>query len=254
MKLTLVLSIAVNIMLGCLTLSLANRLGYLGRVMVAFGVDTAGLPTDTLATRPEWQNELKNQVFAAQNQRYEVCLLGDSISSGLGNTLGSKTFNFAIAGMSSVSQLEQLKQLISAQIKCGTVILALGTNDAAYRSTDAQFVENTKAIIALARTRMDTQKIVMLPAFYSTAEASHDPSLAGPLHRVNRINGLIENIVVQEKALFMNDGLEALFQNQTLKRSLTTDGVHLNSDGEKIYREALLKIIARLSAPLHPLK
>ncbi len=249
MKLTLIVSIALNVILSCLVLSLANRLGYLGRVMVAFGVDAISLPTDTLATRPEWQDELKNQVFAAQNQRYKVCLLGDSISSGLGNTLGSKAFNFAIAGMSSVSQLEQLKQLISAQVRCGTVILAIGTNDAAYRSTDAQFVKNMKVIIALARTQMDTQKIVILPAFYSTVEASHDPSLAGPLHRVNRINGLIKNVAVQEKALFMNDGLEALFKDQALRQNLTTDGVHLNSDGEKIYREALLKIIARLSAP-----
>jgi hypothetical protein len=31
-----------------------------------------------------------------------------------------------------------------------------------------------------------------------------------------------------------------------LKANLTSDGVHLNLDGKKIYREALLKIVADL--------
>jgi lysophospholipase L1-like esterase len=249
MKLTLFISIALNAVLTCLILYLANRMGYLGRMMIALDVNEVVLPTDTLASRPEWQDEVKTQISIAQNQRYNVCLLGDSISSGLGNTLGQKTFNFAIAGMSSISQIEQLKLLIPAQIKCSAVILALGTNDAAYRTTNEQFVKNMKAIIALAKTHMKTQNFVILPAFYSTVEASHDPTLAGPLRRVNRINTLIQDIAGQEKAIFTNDGLQALFEGQALKHSLTTDGVHLNSEGEKIYREALLKAIARVSSP-----
>jgi lysophospholipase L1-like esterase len=249
MKLTLSISIALNAVLICLVLFLANRMGYLGRIMVALDLDGVILPTDTLASRPEWQDEVKTQLSLAHHQRYDVCLFGDSISSGLGNTLGNKTFNFAIAGMSSISQIEQLKHLIPAQIKCNAVILALGTNDAAYRATNEQFVKNMKAIIALAKTHMETQKFVILPAFYSTVEASHDPTLAGPLRRVNRINTLIQDIAVQEKSIFTNDGLQALFEGQALKHSLTTDGVHLNPEGEKIYREALLKAIARVSSP-----
>jgi lysophospholipase L1-like esterase len=93
---------------------------------------------------------------------------------------------------------------------------------------------------------MGAQRIAMIPAFYSTVEASHDPSLAGPLHRVNRINGLIEKIAAQEKIVVMKDGLEGLFEGQTLKQTLTTDGVHLNPEGETIYRAALLKMMYRL--------
>jgi lysophospholipase L1-like esterase len=247
MKFTLVISLALNGVLACLVLFLANRLGYLGRVMVALGVNAGGLPTDTLASRPEWQDEVKNQVSVVQNQRYDVCLFGDSISSGLGNSLGSKTFNFAISGMSSVSQIEQLKLLIPAQVKCNRVILAIGTNDAAYRSTDEQFVRNMKIILAIAKTQMDTRKFVILPAFYSTVKASHDPSLAGTLHRVDRINSLIQDIAAQENALLVKEGLEALYDGQALKQNLTIDGVHLNSDGEKIYRNLLLRMIARSS-------
>jgi lysophospholipase L1-like esterase len=247
LKFTLVVSITLNALLASLVLFLANRLGYLGRAMVAFGLDPISLPTDILVSRPEWQDEVKNQISVTRNQRYDVCLLGDSISSGLGNSFGSKIFNFAITGMSTISQIEQLKLLIAAQIKCNTVLLAIGTNDAAYRSTDEQFVRNMKTILRISKNQMDTRKFVILPAFYSTIAASHDLKISGPLHRVNRINELIQDIAVQEKALFMKDGLEALYEGQALKQSLTTDGVHLNSDGEKIYRDALLKVIFHLS-------
>jgi hypothetical protein len=229
MKLALILSVGLNGVLACAVLLLANRMGYLGRLFVAFNLNNpAGLPTDTLASRPEWQNEVKSQLAIAQNQHYKVCLFGDSISSGLGYSLGEGSFNFSIAGMSSVSQLEQLKRLTAAGVKCETLLMALGTNDAAYRLTDG--------------------KVAMIPAFYSTVEASHDPSLAGPLHRVNRINGLIEKIAAQEKIVVMKDGLEGLFEGQALKQTLTTDGVHLNPEGEKIYRAVLLKMMLRLSS------
>jgi GDSL-like Lipase/Acylhydrolase family len=249
MKLALILSVGLNGVLACAVLLLANRMGYVGRLFVAFNFNNpAGLPTDTLASRPEWQNEVKSQLAIAQNQHYKTCLFGDSISSGLGYSLGEGSFNFAIAGMSSVSQLEQLKLLTGAGVKCEAVLMALGTNDAAYRVTDGQFEKNMKAIVAQARTQMGVQKVVMIPAFYSTVEASRDPSLAGPLHRVNRINGLIEKIAAKEKAILMNEGLEGLFEGQALRQTLTTDGVHLNPDGETIYRAALLKMMSRLAS------
>jgi lysophospholipase L1-like esterase len=249
MKLALILSVGLNVALACAVLLLANRMGYWGRLFVAFNFNNpSGLPTDTLASRPEWQNEVKSQLAIAQNQHYKVCLFGDSISSGLGYSLGEESFNFAIAGMSSVSQLEQLKRLTAAGVKCETLLMALGTNDAAYRVTDGQFEKNMKAIVAQARTQMGVKAVAMIPAFYSTVEASHDPSLAGPLHRVNRINGLIEKIAAQEKMIVMNDGLEGLFEGQALKQALTTDGVHLNPDGVSIYRAALLKMLSRLAS------
>lgn len=248
MKLALILSVVLNGVLACAVLLLANRMGYLGRLFVVFNLNNpSGLPTDTLAFRPEWQNEVKSQLAIAQNQHYKVCLFGDSISSGLGY-LGEGSFNFAIAGMSSVSQLEQLKLLTVAKVKCETLLMALGTNDAAYRVTDGQFEKNMKAIVAQARTQMGVQKVAMIPAFYSTVEASHDPSLAGPLHRVNQINGLIVKIAAQEKTILMNDGLEGLFEGQALKQTLTTDGVHLNPDGVTIYRAALLKMLSRFAS------
>ena len=49
-----------------------------------------------------------------------------------------------------------------------------------------------------------------------------------------------------EKLSIDEAGVQPLFQGKSLKANLTSDGVHLNPDGKKIYREALLKIVAGL--------
>jgi lysophospholipase L1-like esterase len=113
--------------------------------------------------------------------------------------------------------------------------MALGTNDAAYRVTSGLFEKNMKVIVAQARTQMGAKTVAMISEFYSTVEASRDPSFAEPLHQVNLMNDLIVKIAAQENAIFLNQGLEELFEGQTLNKMLTTDGVHLNPEGEKIY-------------------
>lgn len=72
----------------------------------------------------------------------------------LGNTLGDNSFNFAISGMSAISQLEQLKFLTAVRVKCDRAIVALGTNDAIYRTMDGQFVHNMHQIISNVKKDM----------------------------------------------------------------------------------------------------
>lgn len=235
-------SITFNLIFLSMLLYLTYKMGYLGRVLVTVNAHSEALPTDTLASQSWWQDEVKDRVSVTQNNLYSICLFGDSISSGLGNTLGDKTFNFALPGMSTISQIEQLKFLTDAKVKCNQVIIALGTNDANYRVTNSQFIQNLKEIIATAK-QMGATRIVLIPAFYSTVAASRDPSMAGPISRVVEINRLILQVVESEKISMSSAGIKPLFDGQALKENLTVDGVHLNADGKKIYRQALLKII-----------
>ena len=103
---------------------------------------------DYLIAEIWWQK----QVNSTQNKNYDACLFGDSISSGLGNGFGERRFNFAIGGMSSVSLIEQLQTLVAHQVRCQTVIVAIGTNDAWYQISDRQFQQNMTRILALARS------------------------------------------------------------------------------------------------------
>ncbi len=219
-------------------------------------------PTDTLASIPLWQTLVAYQATVSQKKQYAACLFGDSISAQLINTLGQETANFALGGMSSVSlveQLKQLKQLTSKNVTCQKVIIAIGTNDAWYTISNDRFSQKLKEAIALTRQLgapillygnnrnsgavVSAPKIILLPAFYSTLAASKKPELAGTIDRVEAINQLIDEVAKTENVPVETAALQPLFEGKTLKASLTTDGVHLNAAGIEIYRRSLLNVL-----------
>ncbi|MEH2044294.1 alpha/beta hydrolase [Nostoc sp.] len=201
-------------------------------------------PKDNVSSSPLGKIALQYQTLAAQDKEFSGCLFGDSISAGLGNTLGSDTFNFGLNGLSTISLLEQLKSLTPTKVKCEKAIIAIGGNDALYKISDELFSKNLQEAIALVRT-MGTKEIFLIPAFYSTVAASSDPTVAAPLARVEQINVLINQVAETEKVPVAAAGLAPLYENNVLKENLTSDGDHLNAEGLKIYRQALLQILAK---------
>jgi lysophospholipase L1-like esterase len=103
-----------------------------------------------------------------------------------------------------------------------------------------------RQIISTVKKDMGAKQVILLPAFYSTVEASRDISVAAPIPRVDKFNQLLRPVAAAENLSIDEAGLQPLFEGKALKANLTSDGVHLNADGKKIYREALLKIVAFL--------
>ncbi|MBE8990499.1 alpha/beta hydrolase [Nostoc sp. LEGE 12450] len=201
-------------------------------------------PKDNVISSPFGKIALQYQILAVQDKQFSGCLFGDSISAGLGNTLGSGTFNFGLNGLSTISLLEQLKSLIPTKVKCEKAIIAVGGNDAWYGISDELFSKNLQEAIALVRT-MGNKEIFLIPAFYSTVAASLDPTVSAPLPRVEQINVLINQVAETEKVPVAAAGLAPLYENNVLKGNLTSDGDHLNAEGLKIYRQALLQILEK---------
>jgi lysophospholipase L1-like esterase len=198
-------------------------------------------PTDRLASIPAWQTLVEYQATVSQKKQYQGCLFGDSISSALGHSLGAGRFNFAVGGMSTTSLLTQLQWLVEKNVQCHSAIVAIGTNDALYTIENGQFKENLTEIIRLVRS-LGTERIVLLPAFYSTVAASKNPQMAGSIPRVNEINQLLSEVAKAENVPVNVAAIQPLFEQQALKANLTRDGVHLNAAGLSIYRKALLNI------------
>ncbi|MEH2246560.1 alpha/beta hydrolase [Nostoc sp.] len=201
-------------------------------------------PKDDVSSSPLGKIALQYQIFAAQDKQFSGCLFGDSISAELGNTLGNGTFNFGLNGLSTISLVEQLKNLIPTKVKCEKAIIAIGGNDAWYKISDELFTKNLQEAITLVRT-IGTKEIFLIPAFYSTVAASLDPTVAAPLSRVEQINALINQVAETEKVPVAAAGLAPLYENNVLKQNLTSDGDHLNAEGLKIYRQALLQILGK---------
>lgn len=201
-------------------------------------------PKDDVSSSPLGQIALQYQILATQGKQFSGCLFGDSVSAELGNTLGDGTFNFGLNGLSTISLVEQLKSLIPTKVKCQKAIIAIGGNDAWYKLSDELFTKNLQEAIALVRT-MGTKDIFLIPAFYSTVAASLDPTVSAPLAKVEQINVLINQVGETEKVPVAAAGLAPLYENNVLKENLTSDGDHLNAEGLKIYRQALLQILGK---------
>ncbi len=199
---------------------------------------------DNLSSSPLWKLELQYQIFASEGKQFSGCLFGDSISAQIGNTLGEGNFNFGINGLSSISLVQQLQRLIPTKVKCDKTIIAVGGNDALYQLSDEEFSKKLFEAIALVRTS-GTKQIFLIPAFYSTVAASQDPTLAAPLPKVQQINAVINQVAASENVPVVTEGIAPLYENNVLKDNFTTDGDHLNAEGLKIYRQALLNILGK---------
>ena len=101
-------------------------------------------------------------------------------------------------------------------------------------------------IVALVREKLGANHVILIPAFYSTVAASRDLQMAAPIDKVDKINTLIRQAAATNKVSISSESLQQLYSGKALREDLTTDGVHLNVDGRKIYREALLKILKTL--------
>lgn len=202
-------------------------------------------PKDNLSSTPLWQLEVKYQQFATQGKQFQACLFGDSVTAEMGNTLGKDTFNFALNGISGISLVEQLKLLIPTKVKCEKAVIAIGGNDAWYGLSDSLFATKLQESISLVRS-LGSHQIFLIPGFYSTVAASKDPSISATNSRVKEINTVMNQVAVKNNLPLEIQEVELLNENDALKENFSSeDGAHLNNDGISIYRQALLKIIAK---------
>jgi lysophospholipase L1-like esterase len=193
---------------------------------------------DNLTASRWWHPAIHGQIKVSQSYEYTRSLFGDSISSGLGNTLGQGLFNFALGGLSSISLVEQLKIHAAADLKHSHVVIAIGTNDALYGTSDPVLTNNVRQALDLIRA-MDATRIVLVGAFYATHQVSGNPWLAGSNQRINEINNLLETIAYEKQVHFVFDPLQDLFDGEALNPEFTRDGVHLNAKGKAIYAKIL---------------
>lgn len=217
------------------SLELPNLMPLVGQVLAQVLPDTF---RDTLPIEKRWRSQVEFQATQSQNQQYRNCLFGDSISSALNHRSSPQDFNFAIGGMSTVSLVAQLEAIVRHQVHCQTVILAIGTNDAMYRIKNDEFKRNLEQAIAQVRG-LEPDRIILLPAFYSTVAASQNPIMAGPIDRIDEINHLIDDVAAAAAVPVYAEATAPLFAERSLRSELTLDGVHLNDAGIALYEEIL---------------
>jgi lysophospholipase L1-like esterase len=185
------------------------------------------------------------EVAAAQKPEHLSILLGDSLSLWFPAELlpPQRTWlNQGISGETSAGLLERLELIDKSQPE--VIFVLIGINDLIGGMKDETIVANQQLIIRYLRQVHPQAKIVVQSILPHGAEKvtweGRDRLVAIPNTRILALNGQIKALAKSEDVIYLD--LYPLFAdaNGNLNTELTSDGLHLNAQGYKVWRNALL--------------
>lgn len=187
-------------------------------------------------TYQQWKLLLAQEAKAiskGQGNNQLNLLLGDSISQWFPNEnlpQGKFWLNQGISGENTTQILNRLASL--KDIRPTTIYIMAGVNDIRQGKSDQAILNNFRLMLRnLYKSHPHANIVVqsILPSRWSNV----------PNNRVEQLNQQLMSVAYQEGADFLN--LFSLFLDDKglLRSDLTTDGLHLNREGYKVWQEAL---------------
>lgn len=187
-------------------------------------------------TYEDWKELLAREaqaIASGQGSNHLSILLGDSISLWFpqeGLPSGKLWLNQGISGDTSGGILERLWAF--ADTRPDTIYLLAGINDLRRGLSDNEILWNQRAIVRRLKATHPQAEIVIqsiLPTRLTEI----------PNDRIGKINQKLAAIAREEGVRYMN--LNALFADRfgNLRSELTTDGLHLNQNGYRVWQQAL---------------
>ncbi|MFQ3616268.1 MAG: SGNH/GDSL hydrolase family protein [Cyanobacteriota bacterium] len=211
----------------------------------------APLPATQTGTRhllnyQQWVDLLQQEAIAAAQNPPErlAVLLGDSISLWFPPDLLPPERNWLNQGISgdTTDRLRARLNLLD-RVQPQTIVVMIGINDLIWGADDASVLAHYREIVRyLRRTHPGTQIVVQSILPHAAEQATwegRDRLLALPNARIRALNQELAAIAQSEGAYYLD--LYPLFANAdgNLKIALSTDGLHLNSQGYLVWRAAL---------------
>ncbi|WP_224410835.1 SGNH/GDSL hydrolase family protein [Oscillatoria salina] len=183
---------------------------------------------------------------AAKNQPENLhILLGDSISLWFPPELlpENKTWlNQGISGETSLGLLRRLELIDKTEPEF--IFVMIGINDLLKGIPDHTVVANQRLIVRYLQRVHPEAKIIIQSVLPHSAEKAtwegKDRLLEIPNDRIQKINHRLEAIAREQNIIYLD--LYSLFADTqgNLRTELSTDGLHLNHEGYKLWRTALL--------------
>lgn len=173
-----------------------------------------------------------------------ILMLGDSLTEGggdWGERLGKENVvNRGIVGDEVMGVYDRLHQILPG--KPAKLFLLIGTNDVSHDlSTDSIVYLIDKTLTRIQKESPDTKLYLqsLLPINESFGRYKR---MIGKTYQIPEINARLEVLAKEKKIEFIN--LFPLFTEKgtnVLRKELTTDGLHLNEEGYKIWVKAIKK-------------
>ncbi len=176
-----------------------------------------------------------------------VVFIGDSITQGLCvSAVASPSVNYGIEGDTTLGVLQRLPDYRSID-RASAVVLAIGINDMKRRSND-EILENYRLIIEKIPKTIPIVFSAVLPLDEESRE-----EWQGRNHRIRQLNSSIQRLAnIDSRVFFVDAGALLIDASGNLADKFHDgDGIHLNSQGNAIWINALRDGIhrARQSAP-----
>ncbi|MBD1913057.1 G-D-S-L family lipolytic protein [Leptolyngbya sp. FACHB-16] len=212
----------------------------------SFTVSVPSLGTRHQLNYPQWVDLLAQeaQAVAVQKPKHLSVLLGDSISLWFPPDLllpGRVWLNQGISGENSTGLLQRLDLL--DQTEPDTILLMIGINDLLQGVDDETILHNQRQIVQYLKSAHPDAEIVMQSILPHAGEEAtwegRDRLLAIPNHRIQLLNEQLAEIAQEEEIEYLD--LYPLFADSqgNLQMNLSTDGLHLNTDGYWVWRSGL---------------
>jgi lysophospholipase L1-like esterase len=198
-------------------------------------------------TYEEWVELLSQEaaVVAEQNPSNLKILLGDSLTLWFPAHLLSPDatwLNQGISGETITGLLERLDLL--DRTRPTTIYIMLGVNDLLKGDRDSSILADYTEIIRSLKASHPQAKIVVQSILPHASENNmtwegRDRLLEIPNTRIQELNQGLQAIALEEGIHYLDLYSLVVDPNGDLQPSLTTDGLHLNTDGYLVWRTAL---------------
>jgi lysophospholipase L1-like esterase len=184
------------------------------------------------------------KVAAEQKPKHLAILVGDSLSLWFPVDLlplGQSWLNQGISGETSFGLLKRLSLFDATRPEI--ILVMIGINDLIRGVSDEALLENQQQIVQYLRVAHPRAKIVVqsiLPHEGSRASWQGRDRLATLSNdRIRKLNRQLAEIADQEGVYFLD--LHPLFTDSegNLRADLSSDGLHLSSQGYLVWRSAL---------------
>nr|WP_238360618.1 SGNH/GDSL hydrolase family protein [Iningainema tapete] len=194
----------------------------------------------------QWVEILKVEAKVATVKRPQhlTILAGDSLSLWFPIELlpeGRSWLNQGISGETSAGLLKRLN--LFERTNPETIFVMIGINDLTRGVSDEILLDNQRQIMrSLCRMHPNTQIVIqsILPHAGNKATwEGKEKLLAVPNSRIRRLNQQLQQIAALEGVKYLN--LHPLFTNREgeIRPELSTDGLHLSSQGYLVWSSAL---------------
>jgi lysophospholipase L1-like esterase len=235
-----------------------------GALVVVMGISLwrqAGLPAPTRLSNPaeaavvpfdssrlgyqQSLGQLKDdaQLVAVLKPKHLAILAGDSISLRFPPERLSEyqVLNQGISGETTAGLLKRLN--VFDQTQPDVIFVMIGINDLLRGRLDSEILDDQRRVIESLKAAHPQAKIVMQSVLPHAVEQvtweGRDRLLTIPNRRIKELNEAMEAIASTESVDFFN--LYPLFVNSegNLRRELSSDGLHLSTQGYEVWGIAL---------------